>query len=95
MNSLRQRLYDYLRARPNEWVNGAILEDYARTLTHKKKGVSVPFKASNASRRLRELAETGQIVPDERESVYYCYKPKPKPQVTITEKDGHLVALFN
>lgn len=46
--SLRDRLLRWLKLHPNEWFNGGELERMA---------LNAGYKASNASRRLRELAE--------------------------------------
>lgn len=80
-DSLRHKLFLYLKTRPNEWINGGTLEDYARTLTHPKRDkatgkiIQVPYKASNASRRLREMEKSGAIQNDKRDSVWYRYIP--------------------
>jgi DNA-binding MarR family transcriptional regulator len=49
--SLKQRILEYLR-KGDEWVNGGTLERLAE---------SVGYKASNASRRARELENEGLI----------------------------------
>lgn len=49
--SLRERILTYLR-KNKAWFNGGELERLA---------MSVGFKASNASRRLRELREEGLV----------------------------------
>lgn len=67
--TLKQRIQRYLRQKQT-WVNGAQIEELAQ-----KKG----YKASNASRRLRELAQEGVIERQERKgkrarTVWYRYK---------------------
>lgn len=57
--SLTQRIKAYFQKRPNEWINGARIEELAMQATHYSKGIKVNYKASNASRRLRE-AESGK-----------------------------------
>lgn len=56
-NSLKSRILDYLRKcydyRPQSFVNGGAIEDLARNACGRK--------ASNASRRLRELENEGAI----------------------------------
>lgn len=79
--SLRQRALNYLHNNGG-WLNGGELERLA---------LSVGYKASNVSRRLRELHEEGLL--DRREihgSVEYRYKPQEKTitRTTIVEKDG-------
>jgi hypothetical protein len=46
--TLRYRIHRYFTQRPNLWINGKDIEELAMT---------AGFKASNASRRLRELHE--------------------------------------
>ena len=76
--SLKSRLYGYLQGRPDTFINGGELEDYARKLFHEKRGIDVPYKASNASRRLRELVG-GKIEREEKSinggvaTVWYRY----------------------
>lgn len=69
IKSLKERILDYL-SNTSDFVNGGEIERLAM-----EKG----FKASNASRRLRELAEEGVLEREERKgkkrmSVWYRYK---------------------
>ena len=50
--SLTDRVKKYLSHRPDTWVNGRDLEELA---------MQAGFKASNVSRRCRELAEEGLL----------------------------------
>ncbi len=50
-NSLSNRIVNYLKTRPR-WINGGEIEERA---------IMVGYKASNASRRCRELASEGII----------------------------------
>jgi len=53
MPSLKLKIFDYLKAREGVWVNGKVIEDRAS---------AIGKKASNASRRCRELSkESGYI----------------------------------
>lgn len=58
-DSLRERIYRYISNRPGKYINGGEVERLA---------LSVGYKASNASRRLRELAEEGLIERDEKKN---------------------------
>lgn len=83
--SLRQRALNYLKLH-NCWINGSEMERLA---------LSVGYKASNISRRLRELHEEGLL--DRREvhgTVEYRYKPHEvsKETVIIEERNGQRVA---
>lgn len=49
--SLKNRIYSYINSR-NYWINGGEIEKLA---------METGYKASNASRRLRELSEDGVI----------------------------------
>ncbi len=63
--SLRERLQKYLYRHEGEWISGGKLEELA---------MGVGYKASNASRRLRELANEGKIARKEVKGfVWYCY----------------------
>lgn len=68
--SLREQIYKkfrfYWKERGNPWINGSSVERYA---------LEQGFKPSNASRRLRELAEEGLLERLEEKSVSYRYKP--------------------
>ena len=66
--SLKERILTFLQKQPNVKVNGGEIERLA---------LSVGYKASNASRRCRELAESGVIERTEiRGSVWYWYAQK-------------------
>lgn len=70
-NSLCDRILSYLERHP-EWHNGGEIEELA---------MRVGYKASNASRRLRELYEEGQLDREERKgrnarSVWYRLRAK-------------------
>lgn len=72
--SLKNRAYNYLKAlhgyNPDKWINGGEMEELA---------LKAGYKASNISRRLRELTDEGKV---ERRlfrtgkvrTVYYRYK---------------------
>ena len=76
--SLKHRIHSYLEQmygfNPNKWVNGGTIEELAM-----QKG----YKASNASRRLRELVDEAVIERQEmkaspyskRATVHYRYIP--------------------
>lgn len=82
--SLKQRIEKYLKNRPGEWVNGGFIEQMA---------MSVGKKASNASRRCRELCEEGKLERQIRKgngvaSVWYRFKVSEvrfTRQLTLTE----------
>lgn len=68
--TLRNRIQRYFSQRPTLWINGRDIEELA---------MHAGYKASNASRRLRELAEEGFLEREERKgkrvrSVWYCLK---------------------
>ena len=68
--SLIERIQRYFSQRPSLWVNGRDIEELA---------MQAGFKASNASRRLRELAEEGYLDRELRKgkkvrSVWYILK---------------------
>lgn len=64
--SLRERIIQYLKNRPGVKVNGMELEKLA---------LSVGYKASNASRRCRELKVENLIKGEEiKGSVWYWYE---------------------
>ena len=50
---LKNQIYDYLKNRPGVWINGSEVEGRA---------LAIGRKASNASRRLRELAKEGRNI---------------------------------
>lgn len=74
-SSLIQQIIEYARQRPFEWVNGGVYELLAMTVWEREEGGH--FKASNASRRLRELEEEGilQVRRNEKNNVEYRYVP--------------------
>lgn len=55
--SLRERIIKYFTQRPDTFWNGGEIERLA---------LEAGYKASNASRRLRELAEEGYLEREER-----------------------------
>lgn len=64
--SLKDRIEKYLQSRPGVKVNGGEIERLA---------LSVGYKASNASRRCRELFNEGKIKRQEiKGSVWYWYE---------------------
>lgn len=72
--SLKSRIHRYLNNHAGEWINGGEFE---------RKALELGYKASNASRRLRELHEEGLIDRDEKasgtgkKSVWYrCSQPQ-------------------
>ncbi len=65
--SLRERIKSYFSKRPELWINGRDIKELA---------MQAGYKASNASRRLRELQEEGYLDREERKgkrvkSVWY------------------------
>jgi DNA-binding IclR family transcriptional regulator len=76
--ALKVRILNYIK-KQNGFVNGGEIERLA---------MSAGFKASNASRRLRELREEGLLEKEERrgkkrKSVWYKYKSQ---EVTYTRQ---------
>ena len=68
--SLSQRILAYYKKHPNNWISGGEIERLVAEKT--------TYKASNASRRLRELHEDDLLERDERKgTVFYKYKPQP------------------
>lgn len=72
-DSLKTRLFQYLKAHPNQWLNGGILERYAEELG---------YKGSNGGRRARELVgpkvERREVLTKEgRRTVEYRYVESP------------------
>ncbi len=69
MNSLRERIMKYLRS-TGTWINGGEIERLA---------LGAGYKASNASRRCRELCEEGLIERREDKKGFVEYSAlKPK-----------------
>lgn len=63
--SLSVRIERYLKSNPGVWQNGGEIERLA---------MGIGYKASNASRRCRELAQEGTIErKEEKGSVWYRY----------------------
>jgi predicted transcriptional regulator len=63
--SLKDRILKYLSSYSSQWINGGEIEKLA---------MNAGFKASNASRRLRELTVEGKIIRDLRNgTVWYKY----------------------
>ena len=68
--SLSERIKHYFEIRPDLWINGRDIEELA---------MQTGYKASNASRRCRELCEEGFLEREERrgrkvKSVFYKWK---------------------
>ncbi|MBL7141792.1 hypothetical protein ISS21_01705 [Patescibacteria group bacterium] len=69
VNSLKNRILKYFEVCPNKWVNGGVIEKLA---------MSVGYKASNASRRCRELVNEGNLERKiDQGSVWYRFFKKP------------------
>lgn len=75
--SLKSQIYDYLKNRPGVWINGMEIE--GRVL-------DIGRKASNASRRLRELAKEGRMIQRRinGKSVEYRYQYEKVGQLGLT-----------
>ena len=58
--SLSQRIENYFKKHPTEWINGGTIEGLA---------LQAGWKASNASRRLREMHTEGKLKREERKGV--------------------------
>lgn len=66
--SLRSRIHSYYKKHPGDWISGGAIERLVAEKT--------TYKASNASRRLRELREDGLLLSKEvKGTVFYCYLP--------------------
>ena len=80
--SLRQRLLNYFMERPGRRIASG---DVQRLVTQKTK-----YSASNATRRLRELAEEGYLnVEYVKNHSYYWYEPPATRQVRkVVVEDG-------
>jgi len=81
--SLKIQIFNYLKAREDQWINGGELE---------RRAMDIGYKGSTAARRCRELAETsGYIQRREGKSVEYRYfNPN-----TIKVAEEELQTLFN
>lgn len=81
--SLRQRIYDYLR----EWHRIDCIR-FIPGIEFEKYALEAGYKASNASRRLRELEQEGFV--EKRETikghVEYRYKPETDRTVVIWQE---------
>ena len=67
--SLKQKILDHLQSNSSSWHNGGSIEDFIRQTEFRK--------ASNASRRCRELAEEGLVERKiEKKTVWYRFKPQ-------------------
>lgn len=76
--NLTNHLLDSLK-RHGGWQNAGELE---------REALTIGYKGSTASRILRKLVEEGKIHREERESVFYSYKPQPKFITQVEIKDG-------
>lgn len=69
--SLQERILAYYRKHDGEWISGGNIERLVVS--------STTYKASNASRRLRELHEDGKLERQEvKGTVFYRYIPQKK-----------------
>ncbi len=72
---IKNRIVQYFTKHQDEWINGGEIERLA---------LKVGYKASNASRRLRELAEVGFLKREEKKgTVWYKYETRKQNQATI------------
>jgi len=79
--SLRERILAYYRKHAGEWISGGEIERLVAEKT--------TYKASNASRRLRELREDGLLEAKEvKGTVFYQYVPQAKEVTRVEVKDG-------
>jgi len=78
--SLRNRLLAYMQRHHTEWIPGATLERLVVERTN--------YKASNASRRLRELAEEGFLERDENEKGNVKYRFKDRSWIERQNKEA-------
>ncbi len=67
--SLKSRIFNFLRSRPNEYIHKGVIEDLAR---------QAGYLADNAGRRCRELCFTGSRVrkKEVNGSVMYAFIPE-------------------
>jgi DNA-binding Lrp family transcriptional regulator len=83
--SLKKQILEYLKQQ-NRFVNGGEIEDIARNLG---------FKASNSSRRCRELFNEGKIEREYKGTVYYRILERPPLEPKFRyEQVGEVVHLF-
>lgn len=79
--SLRERILSYYRRNEGKYISGGEIERLVAQNT--------TYKASNASRRLRELREDGFLEAKEvKGTVYYCYVPQQKEVQHVDIVDG-------
>jgi DNA-binding transcriptional ArsR family regulator len=79
--SLRERILEYYRKNKGVWISGGEIE---RLVSQRTK-----YKASNASRRLRELREDNLLESKEvKGSVFYRYIPQPKQVHKVQIENG-------
>ncbi len=79
--SLRERIHAYYRKHQGVWISGGEVERLVAQHT--------TYKASNASRRLRELREDGLLESKEvKGTVFYCYVPQVKEISRVEVTDG-------
>ena len=97
--SLTARIKRYFQAHPNDWINGGAIEEMAMKVVRAN---GAHYKASHASRRLRE-AESGigsngkpcekfLINKIEKGSVWYKYLPTEKIITNYHFSDGKMIA---
>lgn len=77
--SLKKQLFNHLRFHKGEWLGGYELEDFGRSLG---------FKASNAGRRCRELAENSYYIKRKEEGGLVFYSYQEPPQGEVIERNG-------
>lgn len=83
--SLSQRIYRYLKNRPGVKVNGGEIERLA---------LSIGYKASNASRRCREMREKGLIRDAEiKGTVSYWYEPEDSLESKLDQMDKYFASI--
>lgn len=84
--SLRERILSYYRKNDGRWISGGEIE---RLVAQNTK-----YKASNASRRLRELREDGLLDAKEvKGTVFYRYVPQEK-TVTRVRIEGNMAVPY-
>ncbi len=79
--SLRERILSYYRKNAGVWISGGEVERLV--------ALNTTYKASNASRRLRELREDGLLEAKEvNKTVFYCYVPQEQVVSRVEIQDG-------
>lgn len=79
--SLRDRILNHYRKYPGVFISGGEIERLVAQKT--------TYKASNASRRLRELREDGLLESKEiKGTVYYRYIPQPRQVHKVQIENG-------